>query len=82
VDYIGSAQVGQWLAVEPNVIKTGSTICFALLRKPSIAVTIGSRLRRAFGPRPAGSPAGCHSTTEEITARPFPKFGASQMINI
>ena len=29
VDYIGSAQVGQWLAVEPNVIKTGSTICFA-----------------------------------------------------
>jgi len=29
VDYIGSAQVGQWLAVEPDVIKTGSTICFA-----------------------------------------------------
>jgi uncharacterized protein (TIGR00369 family) len=29
VDFIGSAQVGQWLAVEPDVIKTGSTICFA-----------------------------------------------------
>lgn len=29
VDYIGSAQIGQWLAVEPDVIKTGSTICFA-----------------------------------------------------
>ena len=29
MDYIGSAQVGQWLAVEPDVIKTGSTICFA-----------------------------------------------------
>lgn len=29
VDYIGSARVGQWLAVEPDVIKTGSTICFA-----------------------------------------------------
>jgi uncharacterized protein (TIGR00369 family) len=29
VDYIGSAQVGQWLAVEPDVIKTGNTICFA-----------------------------------------------------
>jgi uncharacterized protein (TIGR00369 family) len=28
-DYIGSAQVGQWLTVEPDVIKTGSTICFA-----------------------------------------------------
>ena len=29
VDYIGGAKVGQWLTVEPDVIKTGSTICFA-----------------------------------------------------
>ena len=29
VDYIGSAQVGQWLAVESEVIKTGTTLCFA-----------------------------------------------------
>jgi uncharacterized protein (TIGR00369 family) len=29
VDFIGSAKVGQWLAVEPDVIRTGSTICFA-----------------------------------------------------
>jgi uncharacterized protein (TIGR00369 family) len=29
VDFVGSAQLGQWLAVEPQVIKTGSTICFA-----------------------------------------------------
>jgi uncharacterized protein (TIGR00369 family) len=29
VDYIGSGSLGQWLAVEPHVIKTGSTICFA-----------------------------------------------------
>ena len=29
VDFIGNARVGQWLAVEPDVIKTGSTICFA-----------------------------------------------------
>ena len=29
VDFIGSAQVGQWLVVEPEVIRTGSTICFA-----------------------------------------------------
>ena len=29
VDFIGSAQVGQWLTVETDVIKTGSTICFA-----------------------------------------------------
>jgi uncharacterized protein (TIGR00369 family) len=29
VDFVGSAQLGQWLAVEPKVIRTGSTICFA-----------------------------------------------------
>jgi len=29
VDFTGSAQVGQWLAVEPEVVRTGSTICFA-----------------------------------------------------
>jgi uncharacterized protein (TIGR00369 family) len=29
VDYVGAAEIGQWLAVECEVIKTGSTICFA-----------------------------------------------------
>ena len=29
VDFVGSAEVGQWLAIETDVIKTGSTICFA-----------------------------------------------------
>lgn len=29
VDFVGSAEIGQWLAVESEVIKTGSTICFA-----------------------------------------------------
>ena len=29
VDYVGSGQIGQWLAVDCDVIKTGSTICFA-----------------------------------------------------
>src|SRR3954451_1278276 len=29
IDFIGTAQVGQWLAVETDVIKTGRTICFA-----------------------------------------------------
>jgi uncharacterized protein (TIGR00369 family) len=29
VDFIGTAQIGQWLAIESDVIKTGSTICFA-----------------------------------------------------
>src|SRR5215468_4175934 len=26
VDFIGTAKVGQWLSIEPEVIKTGSTI--------------------------------------------------------
>ena len=29
VDYAGSAEIGQWLAVECEVIRTGSSICFA-----------------------------------------------------
>ena len=29
VDFIGSAQLGQWLAAESEAIRTGSTICFA-----------------------------------------------------
>lgn len=29
IDFIASAQVGQWLTVETDVIKTGGTICFA-----------------------------------------------------
>ena len=29
VDFIGNAEIGRWLAVESEVIKTGSTICFA-----------------------------------------------------
>src|SRR3954468_10005630 len=29
VDFVGAAAIGQWLAVESDVIKTGSTICFA-----------------------------------------------------
>jgi uncharacterized protein (TIGR00369 family) len=29
VDFVGPAQVGQWLTVESDVIKTGKTICFA-----------------------------------------------------
>jgi acyl-coenzyme A thioesterase PaaI-like protein len=29
VDFISSAQIGQWLTVETEVIKTGGTLCFA-----------------------------------------------------
>jgi len=29
IDFISSGQIGQWLTFETDVIKTGSTICFA-----------------------------------------------------
>lgn len=29
VDFAGSAGIGQWLAVESDVIRTGGTVCFA-----------------------------------------------------
>ena len=29
VDFTGTARVGQWLAIESDVIKTGGTLCFA-----------------------------------------------------
>jgi uncharacterized protein (TIGR00369 family) len=29
IDFIGPAQIGQWVAVETEIIKTGGTLCFA-----------------------------------------------------
>jgi uncharacterized protein (TIGR00369 family) len=29
VDFTGTAQIGQWLSVESEVLKTGGTLCFA-----------------------------------------------------
>ena len=29
VDFVGSAEIGQWLTIESDVIRTGKTICFA-----------------------------------------------------
>lgn len=29
VDYLGSANIGQWLAIETNFVKAGGSICFA-----------------------------------------------------
>ena len=29
IDFVSSGQIGQWLTVETDVIKTGSTLCFA-----------------------------------------------------
>jgi len=32
VDFTGTAGIGQWLAIESEVIKTGGTLCFAQCR--------------------------------------------------
>jgi uncharacterized protein (TIGR00369 family) len=40
VDFVGSATIGQWLAVESDVIRTGSTICFAQSLIKADGVTI------------------------------------------
>ena len=55
VDYVGSAQIGQWLAVESDVIKTGSTICFAQCLIKADDVTI-ARASGAFRVVPKKEP--------------------------
>jgi len=38
--FVGTAEIGQWLAVEPEVIRTGRTICFAqsLIRADDVVI--------------------------------------------
>jgi uncharacterized protein (TIGR00369 family) len=43
VDFVGSAAIGQWLTVESDVIRTGSTICFA----QSLVKADGTTIARA-----------------------------------
>ena len=40
VDFIGTAKIGQWLSIEPEVIRTGGTICFAqsLIRADDVVI--------------------------------------------
>ena len=40
VDFIGSAEIGQWLSIEPDVIRSGSTVCFAqsLIRADDVVI--------------------------------------------
>ena len=40
IDFISSAQIGQWLVVESEVIKTGGTLCFAQCRVTADGVVI------------------------------------------
>jgi uncharacterized protein (TIGR00369 family) len=57
VDFVGSAKVGQWLAVEGDVIKTGSTICFAQCLIKADDVTI-ARANGTFRVVPKKEPVG------------------------
>jgi len=45
VDFIGTAQIGQWLAVESEVIRTGATLCFA----QCLVTADGTAIARANG---------------------------------
>jgi uncharacterized protein (TIGR00369 family) len=53
VDYVGSAKLGQWLAVESEVIKAGSTLCFAqsLIKADDVAIARASATFRVV-PKP------------------------------
>ena len=45
IDFISSAQIGQWLTVESDVIKTGSTLCFV----QCVVTADGAIIARANG---------------------------------
>ena len=45
IDFVGSAEIGQWCSIESDVIKTGKTICFA----QSLIRADGAVIARASG---------------------------------
>jgi uncharacterized protein (TIGR00369 family) len=57
IDFLSSAQIGQWLTVETDVIKTGSTICFAqcLVRADDVII---ARANATFRVVPKKEPSG------------------------
>jgi uncharacterized protein (TIGR00369 family) len=54
VDYVGSGQIGKWLSVECEVIKTGRTLCFAqsLIKADDVVIARASATFRVV-PKPA-----------------------------
>ncbi|MGY4157057.1 uncharacterized protein (TIGR00369 family) [Bradyrhizobium sp. USDA 4461] len=54
VDFVGSANVGQWLSIESDVIKTGSTICFAqtLIKADGVTIARASGTFRVVPKKP------------------------------
>jgi uncharacterized protein (TIGR00369 family) len=45
IDFVGTAQLGQWLVVETDVIKAGGTLCFA----QCLVTADGANVARASG---------------------------------
>jgi uncharacterized protein (TIGR00369 family) len=58
VDFIGAAKVGQWLAVESDVIRTGSTICFAqsLIKADDVTIARANATFRVVPKTPQAQP--------------------------
>jgi uncharacterized protein (TIGR00369 family) len=58
VDFIGAAKVGQWLAVESDVIRTGSTICFAqsLIKADGLTIARANATFRVVPKTPQAQP--------------------------
>jgi uncharacterized protein (TIGR00369 family) len=50
IDFVSSAQIGQWLTVETDVIRTGSTICFAqcLVKADDVVIARANATFRAM----------------------------------
>ncbi|MGY8710276.1 PaaI family thioesterase [Bradyrhizobium sp. 18BD] len=53
VDFVGSAEIGQWCSIESDVIKTGKTICFAqcLIKADDVVIARASGTFRVV-PKP------------------------------
>ena len=58
VDFIGTAKIGQWLAIETEVIRTGSTICFAqsLIKADDVVIARANGTFRVMPKREAVVP--------------------------
>ena len=50
IDFTGGAEIGQWLAVESDVLRTGNTICFAqsLIKADDIVIARASATFRVI----------------------------------
>jgi uncharacterized protein (TIGR00369 family) len=54
VDFVGTAQIGQWLTIEPDVIQTGRTICFAqcLIKADDVVIARANATFRVVPKKP------------------------------